>query len=125
MRRIQNTLHWVIVVSAASHIFCCVLPTVFALASFVTGLSMFSGLFPGFEHIHHIMHDYEMPLLVFAAVMLAIGWGVQYLSWKIDCHDTGCGHGSCKPKKRRAEKVLLLASALFSLNLLMLLSGHI
>lgn len=124
MKRIQTTLHWVIVASAASHIFCCVLPTLFAIISFITGIGMFSGLFPGFEAIHNSMHAYEIPLLVFAAVMLAIGWGVQYLSWTVDCHDTGCHHGSCKPKKRRAETMLVVASVLFAINMVVFLFPH-
>lgn len=123
MKRIQATLHWVIVASAASHIFCCVLPTMFALVSFFTGLGLFSVL-PAFENLHHVLHSYEVPMIIMAAVMLSLGWSVQYYSWQIDCHDTGCGHGSCKPKKRRAEKMLLIATGLFVFNMAVFIFGH-
>jgi hypothetical protein len=123
VKKVQTALHWVVVVSAASHVFCCVLPTLFALVSLLTGLGMLSSM-PAFESIHEIMHDYETHILVFAAVVLFIGWAVQYYSWRIDCHDTGCAHGPCKPKKRKAGKLLLLATALFVINVFVLMLAH-
>lgn len=118
MERIQSVLYWVIVVSASSHIFCCVLPTAVSLLGLVTGVGMISSSLPWFEHVHHVIHRYETPLLVFSGMMLALGWGVQMYSQHIDCHDTGCTHGSCAPQKKRAALILYIATGLFVFNIL-------
>ncbi|MCB9989676.1 MAG: hypothetical protein H6868_10160 [Rhodospirillales bacterium] len=116
MERVQAALHWMIVVSASSHIFCCVLPTVIGMAGLLTGMGFFSGLMPVYESFHEIIHTMEQPLLVFSAVMLTVGWVMQAYSWQIDCHDTGCHHGACAPKKNRAALILKIATVLFVVN---------
>ena len=74
--------------------------------------------------IHESLHDYEGHMAVFSGVMLALGWAVQIFSWKIDCHDTGCHHGPCEPRKHRVSKILWVASALFVINLIALSFFH-
>ncbi len=69
------------------------------------------------DEAHYIMHNYEVPLIVFSAGVLLIGWAIHVVSNKIDCHDTGCGHGPCTPKKKKAGKVLKIATFLFVINL--------
>lgn len=117
MERIQAALYWVIMVSVSSHIFCCVLPTVISVAGLLTGVGVFSGIMPFYENIHEMIHESEVPLLVFSGSMLAFGWAVQAYSARIDCHDTGCHHGSCSPRKKRAATILKIATVLFVFNL--------
>ncbi len=124
MQRLHTALHWAVVVSAASHVFCCILPTVISLFSIMAGFGILSALMPAFEHMHDVLHAYETQILVFSGAMLALGWTAQAWSWRVDCHDTGCHHGSCSPKKRRASRMLWVASGLFIFNMLTILFVH-
>ncbi len=117
MERVQAVLYWAIVASVSSHLFCCVLPTVISVIGLVTGLGFFSGIMPFYENIHEMIHHSEKPILFFSATMLALGWTIQAYSARIDCHDTGCSHGSCSPKKKRAAFILKIATVLFAFNL--------
>ncbi|MCB1556261.1 MAG: hypothetical protein KDJ15_03005 [Alphaproteobacteria bacterium] len=116
MERIQSFLHWSLLVTLSSHVFCCVLPTVVSLAGLAAGLGVTSGMLEGLSTLHEALHHAERPLLAFSAVMLATGWSVYLYSRKIDCHNTGCVHAPCAPRKKCAGGILALATALFALN---------
>ena len=45
MERIQQVLHWTVIVSAGSHIFCCVLPTLVTVLSLIAGLGFFRAFY--------------------------------------------------------------------------------
>lgn len=123
-KTLQRSLFWAVVVSESSHVFCCILPTVFSLLGLLTGLGIVVGM-PGFlAYIHDAMHPYEIPLIVFSAVTLAAGWAITIYSEKIDCHDTGCVHGGCNPQKSNVRKVMIIATVLFSINLGIYLTVH-
>ncbi len=116
MKRVQNIFSWVAVASEVSHVFCCVLPSVFTLMTVLVSMGMIGVMPLWLDDLHHTMHDYEIPLIAFSAAVLFIGWGLHFISNKIDCHDTGCGHGPCAPKKKKAGKVLKIATILFVIN---------
>lgn len=116
MQRIQKTIYAAIVASEASHIFCCVLPTVFSIVSLLAGAGMM--VMPAsWVTLHDRLHDWEIPMIMISGVMIALGWGLHAYSKKIDCHDTGCTHGTCAPKKDRTRMVLKIATLLFVINL--------
>lgn len=104
------------VLSELSHLFCCVLPTMFSVASLLAGAGMVTALPPAWGHFHDMMHAYELPMIGMSAAILALGWGLQAYSKYIDCHDTGCHHEPCGPKKKRAHVFLIIASGLFLMN---------
>ncbi|MCB1652352.1 MAG: hypothetical protein KDI46_09905 [Alphaproteobacteria bacterium] len=120
----QKRLLWAIVASETSHVFCCVLPTLFSLVALLSGFGMVITLPGWLEVLHDELHHYELPMIIFSAAVLALGWGLQMHSWKIDCHDTGCHHGSCKPRKRAASKILIAASVLFTFNVILYFGFH-
>ncbi len=113
----QKRIFWAIVATETSHIFCCVLPTLFSLASVLAGLGI-NVTMPGWlESAHDVMHGYELPVIMFSAGVVALGWGLHYYSLRNDCHDVGgCHHEPCGPKKRRASKILIAASILLAIN---------
>ncbi len=117
MDRLQNKIYWTIMVSEMGHIFCCVLPTVFSLLSLLAGLGLVGALPAGYIEFHDVMHHWELPMIICSGVLLAFGWGLYYYSKKVDCRDTGCGHGPCTPKKKKSEFVLILATGLFVMNI--------
>jgi hypothetical protein len=120
----QKTIVWAVLLSEASHIFCCVLPTLFSLMSLMAGAGVISVM-PGFiVHMHDFMHDYEVPMIIVSALILALGWGLYFYSKKVDCHDTGCGHGPCKPKKDKVRLLLIAATVLFLVNVSVYMLFH-
>lgn len=122
--KLHKGIFWAIVVSESSHIFCCVLPTLFSLAGLLAGAGLFVAVPGPLAQVHALLHDYEIPMVVFSGTVLALGWGLHAYSLRIDCHDTGCGHGPCKPTKRRAATVLKIATFMFVANVLVFLVFH-
>lgn len=124
MERRKKAIMWAVIMSESTHIFCCVLPTVFSILSLLAGAGMISAM-PGFMvDFHEVMHGYEVPMIVVSGLILAFGWGFHWYSEKIDCHDTGCGHGPCEPKKNKTHVLLLLASILFLVNVTVYIVFH-
>lgn len=80
---------------------------------------------PGFMvGMHDFIHHWELPIIAFSGLVLLLGWGITWYSDKMDCHDTGCCHGSCAPKKGKAHLVLIGATVLFTFNLGIYLFVH-
>lgn len=112
----RKTIIWAVILSEGTHVFCCVLPTLFSVLSFMTGAGMI-GVMPGFMvSMHDVLHHYEVPMIFISALILSLGWALHVYSQKIDCHDTGCGHGPCGPKKSKTHFLLIGATALFFVN---------
>ncbi len=124
MERLNKHLFWTIILSEATHVFCCVLPTLFSLLSLLVGAGLIATLPPAWQEFHHILHEYELPLIVFSGAVIALGWGIDRYATRIDCHDTGCGHPPCTPVKKRAHIVLKIATALFICNLIIYFVFH-
>lgn len=124
MERLNKHLFWTIILSETTHIFCCVLPTLFSLASLLAGAGLIAALPPGWQAFHDFMHDYEIPLIIFSGAVIAFGWAVDLYAKRVDCHDTGCCHPPCTPVKRRAHIVLKLATVLFIVNLIIYFVFH-
>lgn len=117
MERIRKSLFWALVLSETSHVFCCVLPTVFTALSFLAGLGMVS--MPAFLiEFHEAIHEWEIPIIAFSGAILVLGWVLHWYSLKIDCHDTGCCHPPCTPVKRRSATIMKIATVLFVANVL-------
>ena len=116
MRKIQKILNITLLATETSHIFCCVLPTIFSLASLLVGLGVMGAIPPGIGTLHDIIHDWELPIIITSGVILTLGWWVHHYAQKMDCHDTGCSHEPCDTKKQRSAMILKVASVLFIIN---------
>lgn len=114
--KLQNTLFAAIIATEASHVFCCVLPTIFSVLSLLAGLGVVGVVPVWLEETHAAMHNWELPIIAMSGVVVAFGWGLHYYSNKIDCHDHGCGHGPCSSKKKTANRILTIATILFFIN---------
>jgi hypothetical protein len=112
MQRTHRIIHALNLV-ASSHFFCCVLP----VAAKAVALGAGAGLFSATLALHARLHTYEPYLLMFSGLVFAVDFAAQYHASKVDCHDTGCDHPPCEPKKIRIRKFTLLAGALFFVNL--------
>ena len=117
MSRLQNAVNLVAITSEVSHFFCCGIPIIFSLLSLLSTMGVMAAMPTGFNAIHEMMHPYEIPMIAVSAVILLLGWTLHFVAKRIDCHDTGCGHEPCEPKKNRSSKILTVASIMFALNL--------
>lgn len=124
MERLHKALGLAILASETSHVFCCVLPTLAGVFSLLSGLGVIGVLPAGIMEFHELMHHWEIPMIVASGVILALGWGLYGISRKIDCHDTGCVHGDCSPKKNKTAVILKIASAVFVINTAIYLAFH-
>ncbi len=121
---IHKSLIWTVILSETSHVFCCVLPTLFSVMGLLTGLGFIATLPPFMVTLHNNLHHWEIPMIVFSGGVLAIGWGITRFLNKVDCHDTGCCHGPCSPSKNRALLVMKIATILFIFNVLIYVFVH-
>lgn len=118
MSKLKKTLYFTLILSEASHIFCCVLPTVFSVISLLAGLGMVGVIPLWLKDFHELMHHWEVPIIMFSAAILCLGWAIYLYSEDIDCHDHGCVHGPCGPKKKNSSLILKIATVLFLINVL-------
>ncbi|MCB1562157.1 MAG: hypothetical protein KDJ75_01145 [Alphaproteobacteria bacterium] len=116
MQRVQKAMYWAILASETSHVFCCVLPTLFSIMSLLAGIGLAAGMPGWLDSIHHVLHAWEIPLILLSGFVVALGWALHFYSEKIDCHDTGCHHGTCAPRKKTAGTILKIATILFLVN---------
>jgi hypothetical protein len=117
MEKVQKSLTLAILVSETSHIFCCVLPTVFSVFSLLSGLGLVAAMPAWLQNFHDVMHRWEVPMIFASVLVLAMGWALYIYSKKVDCHDTGCGHGPCDTKKDTAGLILKIATLLLFVNI--------
>lgn len=125
MEKIRKGILYSVIASEGIHIFCCVLPTVFSVLSLLAGMGMIATM-PGFiDEMHHVIHGYEIPMIVTSAIVLAFGWVLYYLAQKIDCEvEVGCCDHPCAPKKDRTKFVLIVATILLVFNVAIYMGFH-
>ncbi|PZQ47206.1 MAG: hypothetical protein DI551_03825 [Micavibrio aeruginosavorus] len=121
---IQKHLVWAVILSETSHVFCCVFPTIFSVLSLFAGLGLVATMPTFMVTMHGILHAWELPMIAFSGLVLAIGWGAVWYGDRMDCHNTGCCHGACAPQKKRAHTILKLATVLFLFNVLIYFAVH-
>ena len=125
IRRLQNVMSYFVVLSEVSHVFCCVLPTVFSLLTVLVGMGVLGATPLWMEGAHDVMHAWEVPIIITSGVIVAFGWALHLISKRMDCHDTGCGHGPCDTKKKKTLNVLRIATVLFLVNTVIYISVHL
>jgi len=116
MKKLQKTLNVAILATETSHVFCCVLPTVFSLLSLLAGVGLIGAIPPGVEFLHDIIHDWELPIIMTSGLVLVLGWWVYDYAQKMDCNHMGEEHQICDSKKKRSATILKIASVLFIVN---------
>jgi hypothetical protein len=121
MEKYRKTVLAALLVSETSHIFCCVLPTVFSIVSLLSGIGIISALPAGWMHFHDLLHHYEVPMIMFSAMVLALGWGLHYYTEHMGPHEQHkhCCDGHCgttPQKKNKIHVVLKIATVLFVIN---------
>jgi len=117
VNRLQGVFSWFVVLSELSHVFCCVLPSVFTMLTMLMTMGVMSAMPSWMNDVHNVMHGWEIPIITASGVVLALSWGVHLISKRIDCHDTGCVHEPCEPKKDKNALILRIATVLFVINI--------
>lgn len=116
MSNLNRHLSIAVLLSEFSHVFCCILPTLFTVLSFAVNLGLITTMPGVLLDIHEHIHDYEAPIIIVSGLMLVLGWAAHLYSRKVDCHDDGCCHPPCSPQKSTNAKILIVASVLFVIN---------
>ncbi len=120
----RKKIGWTILAVEASHVFCCVLPTLVSLLSLLTSLGLVSSVPKGLTFMHDLMHNWEIPIIIGSGLLLLLGWWLHRFSKTIDCHDNGCEHEPCGPKKDRTSLILKIATVIFAFNVLVFVIFH-
>lgn len=124
MKRTRTFLNGVVVLSELSHIFCCVLPTVFSIMGILVGLGVAGAMPLWLGGLHDMIHEWEIPVIIMSGFVLILGWTVHNISERMDCHDTGCHHPPCGPQKKNSVLILRIATLLFAINISVFLIFH-
>lgn len=124
IKRAQNLVSWMVILSEVSHVFCCVLPTMFSVITLLVGFGLIGTMPLWMDQMHHVMHNWEVPVILASGVIVSIGWALNRMSRKMDCHDSGCVHGSCSPTKKNNVRILRIATFLFLINVSVYLLFH-
>lgn len=124
MQKLQNTIYWLCAGSEVTHAFCCGIPMAFSILSLLSGMGLIASMPIGLDHLHHMMHDYELPMIATSGAIIVLGWALHYMAYRIDCRSTGCSHEPCAPKKKRSGKVLMIATILFAVNVSVYFTLH-
>lgn len=117
MERLQNKFMWAVLLSETTHIFCCVLPSAVSIMSLMANVGLMSAVPGGLDRLHDMIHNYEIPLIIFSGIMLALGWALHVIARRLDCRSTGCAHEPCGPTKKRSLRIMQIATILFAANL--------
>lgn len=124
IKKVQGLLSSVVILSEASHVFCCVLPTLFSIMGILVGLGVAGAMPLWLSGVHEMIHEWELPIIISSGMILLLGWTVYHVSEKMDCHDTGCHHPPCGPKKKSVATILKIATLLFIGNIAVFLIFH-
>lgn len=116
MQKLQKFINVTALATEASHIFCCVLPTVFSVLSLLVGLGVIGAVPAGITYFHDAMHAWEIPIIITSGVVILFGWFLHDYARKMDCEAMGEGHEVCEVRKKTSAKVLKIATVLFMIN---------
>lgn len=117
MNRLHSAINWMSITSEISHFFCCGIPIIFSILSLMSGMGIIASMPMGINWLHDAMHEYEVPMIIMSGFIILLGWTLHAVARRIDCHNTGCGHQPCSPKKKKSSKILMIATGLFAVNL--------
>lgn len=125
-QHVRKSLFWAVILSEVSHVFCCVLPTLFSLISLLAGLGLAAALPPAMVEVHEALHRWELPIIGFSGIVLAIGWAATIYGERAEMHhhDAGCDHGACRSDKEKTRLIMMIASVLFAVNLFVYAAVH-
>lgn len=123
--RLQNIAASFAIFSELSHAFCCVLPSVFTLATVLVGMGAIGAVPLWMDGLHNVMHVWEVPVIIASGLILVAGWAIHLYSKRLDCLSTGCGHAPCGSKKRHNGKILKIATVLFVVNVSIYSFAHV
>lgn len=115
--RLQNLIASFAIFSELSHVFCCVLPSVFTIATVLVGMGAIGAIPLWMEDFHIAMHGWEIPMIIFSASILAMGWFVYFYTRRVKFYTGGCGHDSCDSRKVNNGRILKIATVLFLVNI--------
>jgi hypothetical protein len=97
------------------HLLCCGLPL---LLSFTT-LAAWAGV-SSLHNTHlSLLHHYDTEIIIASSILLLITALTHIISRRLDCvEDNACHHPPCDKEKIASQRIFLLATILWGINLL-------
>jgi hypothetical protein len=125
--RLQSNIAWTIIAAEATHIFCCVIPTVVTLISVLASFGVVAQLPVALLDLHESLHAYEIPIIGFSGMMLVLGWVLFAISRRIECAKPHCEpHETvCAPQKKSSKTILMAATLVFLANITVYTLVHV
>ncbi|MCF6293744.1 MAG: hypothetical protein L3J04_10155 [Robiginitomaculum sp.] len=117
MARLTKTTDSVLLTTLIGHLLCCGLPVAVNLMALLAGLGALSAITPWVGELHDTLHQFELIMLLVSGAALVFGFWVHIRQNRIDCSKENCDHKPCATQKRQSRIILIIASALFLLNL--------
>ena len=115
---VQKVFSGLVICSALMHIFCCGIPLLLSIGSVSAVIGINSAELVGVEWFEAI----ETELFIASGALLLITGVFQIIRRQINCRTDGeCTHEPCETKKDYAHKIFLMACALYSINLIIML----
>lgn len=124
--KINKSIMYGMITSEIMHIFCCVLPTLFSFMSLLAGIGIISTM-PGFvSYMHNAIHNHEIQIISASGLILSLGWVLYLYAKKLNCSEESknCCHEPCAPKKDRTKIVMIIATVLFTINVITYFGFH-
>ena len=125
--KLQRNIALAIIMAESTHIFCCVIPTIVTLISLLSSVGVISQVPVLLLDFHEVLHAYEIPIILFSGAMLGLGWALYTISRRVECQKDHCEpHETvCAPQKNNSYTVLLIATAIFTINIVVYSVVHL
>lgn len=128
MRTLSSGMNWTIVGVGLTHLLCCGMPFTVNILNSFSALGLLIGIPHLGENLHLFLDSYGLMLLAVSFALTVLGWGLHFTAAKLDCRTDGaCRHGSCAPRKKKAQYILYFATVLLVYNAIsfLIFNGHI
>lgn len=129
LKKHEKKLLWAIILAEGSHIFCCLVPTIFSVLSLLSTFGLIIAMPGWLSWMHDTMHEYELMMIGLSAFVVVLGWGLHYLAHHAHVfgeHDhTCCDHDHGAPARASTtHRILMIATVLLVINVVVYFGFH-
>ncbi len=114
-KKLERRTFFVTALSLLPHLLCCGIPAIAALVSLGTTIGLSAALL---ANPFYQMIDQFHPYLIGVAITGVLLSGIfNLIAYRVNCRETACTHGSCKPKKIKSFRIFLISLTLLIVDL--------
>lgn len=113
---LRKTTLGISLASLVPHLFCCGVPAMAAMIALGGTLGLSTAM--ASNPLYQLVDGYHSILLMLAVAGVVVSGTLNYIAYRIDCHNAACTHGCCTPKKRDAFRIFFLSLVLLAADVL-------